>query len=226
MIIKNISQLVGIVPEGVLRKEGLEQGETGVLENAWLEIEDGRITDFGTMDKCPEGESIDAAGGMLMPGFCDSHTHIVWAGSREGEFLDKINGLSYEEIARRGGGILNSADLLHQRSEEELLEESLPRVREMMDGGTVAMEIKSGYGLNREDELKMLRVIRRIREKVPAAVVSTFLGAHAVPRGRSREDWVDVILDMIPDAAVLAAGAEGSGPAGTDPRGAGQPGAG
>ncbi|MBR6347244.1 MAG: imidazolonepropionase [Bacteroidales bacterium] len=204
MIIKNIGLLVGIVPEGVLRKEGRAQGETGVLENAWLEIEEGSIKDFGPMSCCPEGECVDALGGMLMPGFCDSHTHVVWAGSREGEFLDKINGLSYEEIARRGGGILNSADLLHQRDEEQLLQEALPRVQEMMDGGTVAMEIKSGYGLSREDELKMLRVIRRIKDTVPAAVIPTFLGAHAVPRGRSRFEWVDEIIDMLPEAAALA----------------------
>lgn len=204
MIIKNIGQIVGIVPEGVLRKEGPAQGVTGVLENAWLEVEDGRISDFGPMSSCPPGDGLDGRGGMLMPGFCDSHTHIVWAGSREGEFLDKLRGLSYEEIARRGGGILNSADLLHSRSEEELLAESLPRAEEMISGGTVAMEIKSGYGLSREDELKMLRVIRRIREEIPAAVKSTFLGAHAVPRGRSREDWVEEIIDMLPQAAALA----------------------
>ena len=140
MIIKNISQLVGIVPEGVLRKEGLEQGETGVLENAWLETEDGRITDFGTMDKCPEGESMDAAGGMLMPGFCDSHTHIVWAGSREGEFLDKINGLSYEEIAKRGGGILNSAKATAAASEEELYDMAWQRPNTVLPESQLLLE--------------------------------------------------------------------------------------
>ena len=234
-LIYNIGLLVGIQPEGVLRVEGEEQGRTGVLENAWLRIEDGRIAAFGPMSTCPwpeapdkapsgarpgrdfaeqswkgekaaggSGESyspvVDAQGGMLMPGFCDSHTHVVYAGSRDGEFLDKINGLSYEEIAARGGGILNSADLLHRTSEEELYRQSMTRVQEMMDKGTVALEIKSGYGLNKADELKMLRVIRRIRETVPAAVKSTFLGAHAVGRGYTHEAYVQAVIDMLPEA--------------------------
>ena len=205
MIIKNIGRLVGIQPEGVLRLEGAAQGETGVLENAWLEIEDGRIKDFGTGVIPGSGrESLDAQGGMLMPGFCDSHTHIVYAGSRDGEFLDKINGLSYEEIAARGGGILNSSDLLNQTSEEELYTQSMTRVQEMMDKGTVAMEIKSGYGLCPEGELKMLRVIDRIRHSVPACVKSTFLGAHAIGRGYSHEDYVQMVIGLIPQAAEYA----------------------
>ncbi|MBQ9701622.1 MAG: imidazolonepropionase [Bacteroidales bacterium] len=211
-LIYNIGLLTGIQPEGVLRVEGPAQGQTGVLENAWLRIEDGRIAGFGEMERCPIGvghdnvipgsdrESLDAQGGMLMPGFCDSHTHVVYAGSRDGEFLDKINGLSYEEIAARGGGILNSADLLHRTSEEELYRQSMARVQEMMDKGTVALEIKSGYGLNKADELKMLRVIRRIRETVPAAVKSTFLGAHAVGRGYTHEAYVQAVIDMLPEA--------------------------
>ena len=205
-LIYNIGLLAGIQPEGVLRVEGAAQGETGVLENAWLKIEEGRIVDFGTgaVIPGPDRESIDAQGGMVMPGFCDSHTHVVYAGSRDGEFLDKINGLSYEEIAARGGGILNSADLLHRTSEEELLSQSLGRVQEMMDKGTVALEIKSGYGLNPADELKMLRVIRRIGESVPATVKSTFLGAHAVGRGYSHEAYVQAVIDMIPEAAQYA----------------------
>ena len=201
MIIYNIGLLVGIVPEGVLRKEGKEQGKTGILENAWLRIEDGRIADFGSGSL--KGD-IDACGGMLMPGFCDSHTHIVYAGSRDSEFLDKINGLSYEEIAARGGGILNSADLLNRTSEDELLRQSMVRVNEMMGKGTVAMEIKSGYGLNPDAEMKMLRVIRRIRETVPAAVKSTFLGAHAIGRGYSHRAYVDAVIGMIPEAAKWA----------------------
>lgn len=201
MIIYNIGLLVGIVPEGVLRKEGKEQGETGILENAWLRIEDGRIADFGSGSL--KGD-IDACGGMLMPGFCDSHTHIVYAGSRDSEFLDKINGLSYEEIAARGGGILNSADLLNRTSEDELLRQSMVRVNEMMGKGTVAMEIKSGYGLNPDAEMKMLRVIRRIRETFPAAVKSTFLGAHAIGRGYSHKAYVDAVIGMIPEAAKWA----------------------
>jgi len=208
MIIKNIGLLAGIVPEGVLRKEGADQAETGFLENAWLQLENGIISAFGPMETCPRAdaleEGLDAEGGMLMPGFCDSHTHVVYAGSRDGEFLDKINGLSYEEIAARGGGILNSSDLLHYTSEEELYHQSLARVEEMMAKGTVALEIKSGYGLNPEDELKMLRVIRRIRETVPAAVRSTFLGAHAVGRGYTHEAYVQAVIGMLPEAARLA----------------------
>ena len=206
MIIKNIGILVGIQPEGVLRVEGEAQGKTGVLENAWLGIEDGRIVDFGTNAVIPgsDRESLDAQGGMVMPGFCDSHTHVVYAGSRDGEFLDKINGLSYEEIAARGGGILNSADLLHRTSEEDLYAQSRLRVEEMMAKGTVALEIKSGYGLNPADELKMLRVIRRIGESVPATVKSTFLGAHAVGRGYTHEEYVQAVIDMLPQAAEYA----------------------
>ena len=205
-LIYNIGLLAGIQPEGVLRVEGAAQGSTGMLENAWLAIEDGRIIDYGPMSVLPgpDRESLDAQGGMVMPGFCDSHTHVVYAGSRDGEFLDKINGLSYEEIAARGGGILNSADLLHRTSEEELLEQSLGRVKEMMDKGTVALEIKSGYGLNKADELKMLRVIRRIGERVPAKVKSTFLGAHAVGRGFTHDAYVQEVIDMIPEAAEYA----------------------
>ena len=176
-----------------------------VLNDAYLRIEDGRIADFGPMEAAPEGgETLDAEGGMVIPGFCDSHTHIVWAGSRDGEFLDKINGLSYEEIARRGGGILNSADLLHRTSEDELYAQSMVRVREVMAMGTTTLEIKSGYGLNPEDELKMLRVIRRIRESVPISVKSTFLGAHAVGRGHTRETYVDEVVRMLPQAAELS----------------------
>ena len=202
-LIYNIGLLVGIQPEGVLRVEGEEQGRTGVLENAWLRVENGRIAAFGPMESVilsDSEESVDALGGMVMPGFCDSHTHVVYAGSRDGEFLDKINGLSYEEIAARGGGILNSANLLHRTSEEELYRQSMTRVQEMMDKGTVALEIKSGYGLNKADELKMLRVIRRIRETVPAAVKSTFLGAHAVGRGYTHEAYVQAVIDMLPEA--------------------------
>ena len=200
-LIYNIGLLAGIQPEGVLRVEGEAQGRTGLLENAWLRYEDGRIVDFGTGSV--KGD-LDAEGGMVMPGFCDSHTHVVYAGSRDGEFLDKINGLSYEEIAARGGGILNSADLLHRTSEEELYSQSLPRVQEMMEKGTVALEIKSGYGLNPADEIKMLRVIRHIGETVPATVKSTFLGAHAVGRGYTHEEYVQAVIDMIPQAAEYA----------------------
>ena len=204
MIIKNIGELVGIVPEGVLRKEGAAMAETGVLQDAWISIEDGRIADFGTGPVEDGPETVDARGGMVMPAFCDSHTHVVYAGSRDGEFLDKLRGLSYEEIAARGGGILNSADLLHRTTEEDLYAQAMERVREMMVKGTGSMEIKSGYGLNPEDELKMLRVIRRIRETVPAQVKTTFLGAHAVGRGYTHEAYVKAMEEMMPQAAETA----------------------
>ena len=188
-LIKNIGQIAGIVEEGILRKEGAAMSETGTLDNAWLLIDNERIADFGQMDDLPSDEGcgvIDAEGGIVLPAFCDSHTHIVFAGTREQEFLDKIEGLSYAEIAAHGGGILNSADLLHRTSEEG------------------AIEIKSGYGLTTEDELKILRVIRRIRETSPAIIRATFLGAHAVGRafaGR-QEEYVDhVCKEMIPAVA-------------------------
>ncbi len=201
--IKNIRELVGIVPAGVRRKQGVEMNETGTLRDAFLLMEDGRIAAFGKMEDMPAAdEYIDAEGGMVLPSFCDSHTHIVYAGSRDGEFLDKINGLTYEQIAARGGGILNSSDLLHRTSEDELYEQSMERVREMVAKGTGALEIKSGYGLNPEDEMKMLRVIRRIKKNTPALVKSTFLGAHAVGRGYTHEEYVrSVCEEMIPRVA-------------------------
>lgn len=206
-LIKNIWQIAGIVGEGILRKEGAAMSETGTLDNAWLLIDNERIADFGPMDALPSEEGcgvIDAEGGMVLPAFCDSHTHIVFAGTREQEFLDKIEGLSYAEIAAHGGGILNSADLLHRTSEEELYRQAMSRVNEMISKGTGAIEIKSGYGLTTEDELKILRVIRRIRETSPAIIRATFLGAHAVGRafaGR-QEEYVDhVCKEMIPAVA-------------------------
>ena len=159
------------------------------------------MSDLGETDA---DRIIAAAGGMLFPSFCDSHTHLVYAGSREQEFLDKINGLSYEEIARRGGGILNSADRLHETSEEELYRQAMERIREIIAMGTGCVEIKSGYGLSTEDELKMLRVIRRIRETSPLEVRATFLGAHAVARAyRGRQgEYVDLICrEMLPAVA-------------------------
>lgn len=206
-LIKDIGQIAGIVEEGILRKEGAAMSETGTLDNAWLLIDNERIADFGSMDALPSDEGceiIDAEGGMVLPAFCDSHTHIVFAGTREQEFLDKIEGLSYAEIAAHGGGILNSADLLHRTSEEELYRQAMLRVNEMISKGTGAIEIKSGYGLTTEDELKILRVIRRIRETSPAIIRATFLGAHAVGRafaGR-QEEYVDhVCKEMIPAVA-------------------------
>ena len=207
-IITNIGELVGIVPEGVPRKRGAEMDEVGSLKDAYLTIEGERISGFGNMSDCPaaspKDDVIDAEGGMVIPAFCDSHTHICYAGTREQEFIDKINGLSYEEIAARGGGILNSADLLHRTSEEELYSQTMARVREMIAKGTGAIEIKSGYGLTLEDELKMLRVIRRVKKDSPATIKATFLGAHAVGRafkGRQNEYVNLVCEEMIPAVA-------------------------
>lgn len=211
--IRNIGQIAGIVEAGVMRKEGVSMSETGTLENAWLLIEDDKIACFGPMSDCPDlsqesGQDsfdvIDADGGFVLPAFCDSHSHIVFAGTREQEFLDKIKGLSYAEIAAHGGGILNSADLLHNTSEDELYRQAMERVNEMMAKGTGAIEIKSGYGLTTQDELKILRVIKRIRENSPAIIKSTFLGAHAVGRafaGRQSEYVDHVCNEMIPAVA-------------------------
>lgn len=207
LIVKNIARLAGIDETGRERLCGAEMNSLEVLENAYVIADDGIITDYGTMADLPEGGAdkvLDAQGGCVLPAFCDSHTHIVYSGSREGEFVDKINGLSYEEIARRGGGILNSADRLRRATEQELYDEAMPRVREMMASGTGSIEIKSGYGLSTESELKMLRVAKRIKESSPVTIKSTFLGAHAVPReyiGRQGE-YVDLICrETIPAVA-------------------------
>ena len=206
-LVDNIGCIFGIERQGRLRLCGEDMGRMETLEDAWLLVEDGRISAFGRRaEGVPEnaGRIIDAAGGTLFPSFCDSHTHLVYAGSREQEFLDKINGLSYEEIARRGGGILNSADRLHAASEDELYATAMERVREIARMGTGCVEIKSGYGLSTEDELKMLRVIRRIRESVPLEVRATFLGAHAVARAyRGRQEaYVDLVCnEMLPAVA-------------------------
>ena len=206
-LFRNIGCLAGIVPAGVVRKEGAAMDEVGTIDNAWLLVEDGRIAGFGGGDEAAPGgadEVVDCEGGLLMPAFCDSHTHIVYAGCRDGEFLDKIRGLSYEEIAAHGGGILNSADLLHQTSEDELFRQSMERVNEMIAQGTGALEIKSGYGLNPIDEMKMLRVIDRIKAASPALIRTTFLGAHAVGRGYSHDDYVATVCRMMPEAARYA----------------------
>ena len=207
LLVTHIGTIVGIEREGRSRLAGAEMDRPGQLDNAWLTAEAGRITGFGPMSELPDTTGfhvVDAAGGTLFPSFCDSHTHLVYAGSREQEFLDKIHGLSYEEIARRGGGILNSADRLHAASEEELYAAAMGRIREIARKGTGAVEIKSGYGLSTEDELKMLRVIRRIRRSVPLEVRATFLGAHAVARpyiGR-QEAYVELVCEeMLPAVA-------------------------
>ena len=212
----NIGRLVQTESgEPVLNRAGKEMSRLESIENAYLAVNGDTIEDFGSMDtieslraKGPEyyfenfaDEVIDLEGATVMPAFCDSHTHLVFAGSREKEFADKIRGLSYKEIAARGGGILNSAELLHNTDEEELFRQTLERAREIISFGTGAVEIKSGYGLNPEDELKMLRVAKRIGEETPLTVKTTFLGAHAVPARYSgkREDYVnEIINEMIP----------------------------
>lgn len=207
-LITNIKTLYGLRPSSCLRLCGADMSLPHSMDNAWLALADGMVEDYGDMcTLSPEqhaDEVIDARGGLVLPAFCDSHTHLVYAGSREHEWEDKIRGLSYAEVARRGGGILNSADLLHQTSEEELFRQAMERMREIMDKGTGCVEIKSGYGLNTADELKILRVIRRIKEHVPIRVVSTFLGAHAVARdytGRQADYVSMVINEMLPEVA-------------------------
>lgn len=201
LLIKNIGTLV----VDTQRKPflcGNEMSQTECLNGAWLLVEDGRFRDWGTTDAPDTLRTIDAEQGTVLPSFCDSHTHLVYAESREDEFVDKIMGLSYAEIARRGGGILNSADRLHELSEDELYHRSMQRINEIIGKGTGAVEIKSGYGLTTEDELKMLRVIQRIKQTAPIKVMATFLGAHAVGRvyaGR-QSDYVDLVVnEMIPE---------------------------
>jgi imidazolonepropionase len=208
ILIRNIKQLLMTGYEGMKMAAGEEMARLGMLENAWLLTEGEKIASFGLMDEMPQVPAgtkvIDADGRIVMPAFCDSHTHLVYAGSREKEYRDKVMGLSYEEIARRGGGILNSARLLHETSEEELYQQALPRLEEIILQGTGAVEIKSGYGLNTEDELKMLRVIRRLKETSPLTIRATFLGAHAFPAEyrNDHEGYVDqVIHEMIPRVA-------------------------
>ena len=205
LLITNIGILAGLDTEHKLRLCGSEMQKFTTLQDAWLLIEDSRFKEWGKMSEMPsEGipadSVIDAEGGAVMPSWGDPHTHIVYAGSREGEFVDKICGLSYAEIAKRGGGILNSADLLHTLSEDDLYRSAMLRVDEIIRKGTGCVEIKSGYGLNTADELKMLRVIKRIKETSPLKVKSTFLGAHAVGRGYSQPDYVDLVVnEMIPE---------------------------
>ncbi|MFO7722851.1 MAG: imidazolonepropionase [Bacteroidales bacterium] len=208
LIIKNIKELLGIVEDGSVMKSGREMAEVGRIAGAWLMTEEGLITGYGTMDTLPaipEGaEMMDASGRLVMPAFCDSHTHMVFPGTREIEYVDKIRGLSYEEIARRGGGILNSARKMAEVSEEELLVKSLKRLDLIRSYGTGAVEIKSGYGLTTETELKMLRVIKKLREMSPITIRATFLGAHAFPMEyrENHKGYVDLIVnEMLPAVA-------------------------
>ena len=208
MLIVNIKELVGIEEQGRLLKRGKEMAETGRIKNAFLYIKGKKIVDYGPMDSeacrtyLSENHRVyDVKGSVVMPAFCDSHTHLVYANSRELEFVDKIRGLSYEEIAKRGGGILNSAKATAAASEDELYDMAQQRLDEVMRMGTGAIEIKSGYGLTTESELKLLRVIRRLKENSPLTIKSNFLGAHGIPmeyRGH-QEDYVDLVInEMIP----------------------------
>lgn len=208
LIIYNTGAIVQVREDDTAFVAGKEMVHLPVIENGWLLIEDDIIEAFGPMDTMPalinDITRLDAGGGYLFPSFCDPHTHLVYAGSREKEYTDKIRGLSYEEIARRGGGILNSAKLLHKTPEDELFRQSVERVREIISFGTGAVEIKSGYGLTTDDELKMLRVIARIKKEFPLTVRSTFLGAHAIPAAYrdNRSAYVDLIVnEMIPAVA-------------------------
>lgn len=208
LLIKNIKSLVNVLEKPVKWVAGKDMQSLKTIEDAYLIIKDEKIADFGKMESLKQddfkGEIIDAKGKMVFPSFCDSHTHLVYAGSREIEYGDKIRGLSYEEIAKRGGGILNSAKLLHNTSEDSLYEQALKRIHEIIGFGTGAVEIKSGYGLTVEDELKMLRVIKRLKETTPITIKSTFLGAHAVPaeyKGK-QDEYVDLVInEMIPQVA-------------------------
>lgn len=212
MYVINIGRIHGIVDAATayLHGAGMLSG-AATLDNAYIRVIGESIAAFGHMDDCPAPDAgedvIDARGGIVIPAFCDSHTHIIYAGSREGEFVDKIKGLSYEDIARRGGGILNSADRLHETPEDELFDSALRRARLMMERGTGAFEVKTGYGLNTADELKMLRVAARLRDAVDARVKITFLGAHAV--GRAYTGRQSAYVDMLIQEMLPAIAAEG-----------------
>ena len=209
-VIKNISELVQV--EHQIRKwvSGSEMSKIDTIKDGFIEIQDGVITAFGSMDQWTgiddwnNTEIIDANGGMVFPSYCDSHTHLVFAGNRENEWEQRIKGASYEDIAKNGGGILNSAKKLQETSEDELLEKALQRAKEVMKMGTGAIEIKSGYGLTTEAELKMLRVIKRLKKLSPLTIKATFLGAHAIPQEykTNKSAYLDLIIDeMLPQIA-------------------------
>lgn len=203
ILIRNIASIAQTVP-GHHLVSGKEMDKVQNFTNAFLLIRNGLIDSFGPMEEIPNVSctTLDAKGGMVLPGFVDCHTHLVFAASREKEFVMKIHGASYADIARAGGGILNSAQALRSISEDELLERSLPRLKEVMRKGTVALEIKSGYGLNTESELKMLRVARRLSQISGVPIRTTFLGAHSVPTGIDKKDYIRLVIEeMIPAVA-------------------------
>ncbi len=207
ILIKNIKELLQVRKNTTAKVSGAEMAVLPKIENAFLVIENNLIADFGLMSDCPNtdfDQTIDATGKTVLPTWVDSHTHIVYAGNREQEFVDRINGLSYEEIANRGGGILNSAKKLNTTSEEEIYNQSKARLEEVMQQGTGAVEIKSGYGLTVEGELKMLRVIKKLAENYPIKIKATFLGAHAFPveYKENHSAYIDLIInEMLPKIA-------------------------
>ncbi|MDW8850961.1 imidazolonepropionase [Flavobacterium sp. MMLR14_040] len=206
-LITNIKELLQVRETSVSKVSGAEMAVLPTIKNAFLVIKDNLIADFGSMENLPEIKAdkiIDATGKIVLPSWCDSHTHIVYAGNREQEFVDRINGFSYEEIANRGGGILNSAKKLNETSEEEIYEQSKVRLEEVMHLGTGAVEIKSGYGLTIEGELKMLRVIKKLAQNYPIEIKATFLGAHAFPvhYKENKAGYIDeIITKMLPEIA-------------------------
>lgn len=203
-VIQNIKELLQVRETSVDKVSGKEMAVLPSIKNAFLLIENDVIIDFGVMENCPKinaDTTIDATGKIVLPTWCDSHTHIVYAGNREQEFVDRINGMTYEEIANRGGGILNSAKKLNATSEEEIYNQSKKRLEEVMQLGTGAVEIKSGYGLTVEGELKMLRVIKKLAENYPVKIKATFLGAHAFPieYKENHSSYIDLIInEMLP----------------------------
>ena len=206
-LITNIQELLQIRDVSIRKVSGSEMAILPSIKNAYLLIENDLIADFGLMENCPKinaDETIDATGKVVLPAWCDSHTHIVYAGNRIQEFVDRINGLSYEEIANRGGGILNSAKKLNETSEDELYNQSKARLEEVMKQGTGAVEIKSGYGLTVDGEIKMLRVIKKLAQNYPIAIKATFLGAHAFPieYKENHSGYIDLIInEMLPKIA-------------------------
>lgn len=206
-LIINIKELLQVRENSVLKVSGAEMAVLPSIKNAFLLVKDDLIADFGSMDDLPEivaDITIDATGKIVLPTWCDSHTHIVYAGNREQEFVDRINGMTYEEIANRGGGILNSAKKLNETSEEEIYNQSKVRLEEIMRLGTGAVEIKSGYGLTIEGELKMLRVIQQLSQNYPVTIKATFLGAHAFPNAfkNNKKGYLDCIInEMLPEIA-------------------------
>jgi imidazolonepropionase len=206
-LIINIKELLQVRENGIDKVSGSEMAILPTIKNAYLLITNDTIAAFGSMEDCPKinvDKTIDASGKIVLPSWCDSHTHLVYAGNREQEFVDRINGLTYEEIAHRGGGILNSAKKLNETSEEEIYNQSKVRLKEIIQQGTGAVEIKSGYGLTVEGELKMLRVIKKLAENYPITIKATFLGAHAFPSEfkENHSGYLDMVIhEMLPKIA-------------------------